>query len=85
VSTVRSGQSGWTDAELIALNDDHRTRYEEAIPIRVLRQLIGQAARYAMRNPLAAAQLLRLRFEFLAASVTFHECCQCPGGRFRIG
>jgi hypothetical protein len=69
------------DAELIALNDDHRTRYEEAIPFRVLRQLIGQAARYAMRYPLPAAQLLRLRFEFLATSVTFHELCHCAGGR----
>jgi len=40
---------------LIALDDDHCTRYEESISIWIFRQLIDQAARYALRYPLTAA------------------------------
>ena len=70
---------------LIALDDDHCTRYGESISICILRQLIDQAARYAMRYPLTAAQLHSLSCEFLITAITLHVPSRPSGGRLRGG
>ena len=68
---------------LIALDDDHCTRYGESISICILRQLIDQAARHTLRYPLTAAQLLSLCCEFLITAITLHAFRYPSGGRLR--